>query len=406
MINLENISKIGIGTYRMSIDNEDHKEALECAIDYGINLIDSASNYQNGNSEQLIGKIIDKKTRKKVFIITKAGYIQNNDLYKLSLIKPDQTIKINDNFYYSIEESFISLQIKQSLERMNTEYIDCFLIHNPEHYFDIANEFQSEIDNHLINIFNFLESLVKLGTIRYYGISSNNLPNPFSNKFSFEKLLELKNNFPHFKFIQFPYNLVESEASVKLYNGYSLIELCKQNNLKCISNRPFNTIYEGKTLKLINSFINFDEIDEERELELFNSLLKIIQEKLNNIGEVTLVEKFTPIMFLVENRKQIGNEEALDKVIKNYLFPFLKKLDLFDKNTLNLVYLLKREWLLFIKINNNYRLSILKDKMEINDEENLTKYLSSMYLEKGIDHILMGLRKKAYLTKDLQYFLK
>ncbi|WP_313387073.1 aldo/keto reductase [Chishuiella sp.] len=401
MIKLENISKIGVGTYRMSIDNDDHKEALEYAIDYGINLIDSASNYQNGDSEQLIGKIIDKKTRKKVFIITKAGYIQNNDIHKLSLINLKKTIKINNNFYYSIDKSFIDLQIKQSLERMNTEYIDCFLIHNPEHYFDTPNEHQNNINHHIINIFNFLEDLVKTGVIRYYGISSNHLPNPSLQNFELENLLKLKNNFPHFKFVQFPFNLIECDASLKLYGIYSLIEMCKNYDIKCISNRPFNTVYENKTLKLIDYSFDYNSINEQKEFDLFNNLILIIKNRLNELGETTPVESFIPIKFLIENRKNIANEFALNKVISSYLLPFLKQINLIDGKTLNLLSLLKKEWVLFIKINNNDRLTRLKNHKGINREVDFNEYLYNLYLEKGIDHILMGLRKKEYLTKLL-----
>ncbi|MFL0139786.1 aldo/keto reductase, partial [Tenacibaculum maritimum] len=72
--------KIGIGTYKMSINNIEHVESLIYAINEGVNLIDTASNYLFGDSEKLIGKTIDQIDREKVFIISKAGYIQGSDI--------------------------------------------------------------------------------------------------------------------------------------------------------------------------------------------------------------------------------------------------------------------------------------------------------------------------------------
>jgi len=400
MKNIENLSTIGIGTYRMSIEDNNHIEALKYAIENEINLIDTASNYQNGNSQKLIGKIIDNSIRKDVFIITKAGYIQGNDIHKLSLINRSNTIQINEQFYYSIDKSFINIQIEQSLERMNTEYIDCFLLHNPEHYFDVTNDLQKDIDDHIIKAFQFLEKLVESGKIRYYGISSNHLPIPSLKNFRFENLLKLKRLFPHFKIVQFPYNIVEDNASKKLYGSKSLIDICKNYDIKCISNRPLNTVFEGKTLKLIHyhSVIN----NNPNEMELFECLLELIQNRLDEIGEKTPVEDFLPINFLIKNRKQIANEEALDKFISNYLIPFLNKIKLLDNNIINLVSLLRKEWCIFVKQYNEKRLIDLKKIKGISEDEDLMRYLNNYYSSNKIDNVLMGLRSKKYIKEILK----
>lgn len=396
MINLDNISNIGIGTYRMSVENNTHKTALEYAIKNGINLIDTASNYQQGKSEILIGEVIKPHFREQIFITTKAGYIQGKDINKISLINKDMVIKINDNFYYSIDNQFIQLQIEQSLKRMKSEYIDCFLIHNPEHYFDIYNNLQKDIDQHIINTFLFLEELVKSGIIRYYGISSNNLPNPTLLNFQIENLIKMKTQFPHFKMIQFPYNLVESGASSNLYGDKSLIDLCKKNKIKCISNRPFNTFYQGKTLKLIDYNIDINESDQRKELDLFESFLNSIQKRLNELEDNTPLEEFLVIKYLINCRKEIGDKDALNKIIENYLLPFINQIDLVNEKTLTLINLLKNQWDLFIKYNNNVRLINLKQEMGINEKEEFMKYLYNHYQNKGIDHIMMGLRDKKY----------
>ena len=65
MIKINELSKIGIGTYRMNSDNPQHKKSLKYAIESGINIIDTASNYNYGKSEKLVGSIVNKNFRKK-----------------------------------------------------------------------------------------------------------------------------------------------------------------------------------------------------------------------------------------------------------------------------------------------------------------------------------------------------
>ena len=135
MIEFHKVSKIGIGTYRMSFKNKEHINSLHYAIDNNINLIDTSSNYLFGDSEILVGNLFEHIDRHKLFIITKAGYIQWNDLSRFSgNLNDDMTIKINESFYYSISKHFLGFQIKASLKRLKTDYIDGFLLHNPEYY--------------------------------------------------------------------------------------------------------------------------------------------------------------------------------------------------------------------------------------------------------------------------------
>ena len=112
MINLNKISKLGIGTYRMTVNNLEHVNSLQYAIDNGVNLIDTASNYQFGDSEKLIGSLLKKNTRKKAFVLTKAGYVQGSDINTFSkILSTSRTIKISESFLYSIEPSFLEAQI-------------------------------------------------------------------------------------------------------------------------------------------------------------------------------------------------------------------------------------------------------------------------------------------------------
>ena len=78
---------------------------LKQAINMGVSLWDTAAVYAGGNSERAIGKYFAKfpEDRKKVFLVTKS---------------------------YSLNADKWSKDLDKSLERMNTSYIDLFLVHS------------------------------------------------------------------------------------------------------------------------------------------------------------------------------------------------------------------------------------------------------------------------------------
>jgi len=405
MIDLKDISKIGIGTYKMSSNSTKHIESLNYAIDCGINLIDTASNYQFGDSERLIGNLISQINREKVFIISKAGYIQGNDKKKFSsFLDNKRTIKISEGFYYSIEKEFLELQIQASLKKLNTDYLDCFLIHNPEHYFDVPNENQSKIYEHLVESLFHLETLVKKGVIRYYGISSNVLP---KKGLDLTKIIS-SNDFPNFKLIQFPYNLIENDASLKNYDNKSLIEICKKRDIKTISNRPLNTTHNNKVLRLANYSSEVLKIDDFQEEKLFNVFLQKIQDQLTKFGEDSKPEDFTPIKYFIDNRKGIANPEAVSQAVEGHLIPFINQLQFNDNNdVLKITRELQYYWSLYSKASITQRASNLKKELitkgvfDKADKRDISLMACEIYLNNGIDHVLVGMRKKEYVEKLL-----
>lgn len=406
MINIKNLSKIGIGTYRMSIENSEHKNAFNYALEKGINLIDTASNYQNGNSERLVGNCMENFQRENVFIVTKAGYIQGDDIEKIKDLNIKKLVKITDSFLFSIDKEFIKFKFHESLKKLNTDYIDCFLIHNPEHYFDVDNIYQENINDDIIETFKLLEDLVTEGKLRYYGISSNNITKNNSKGINLNKIFKFKNNFPSFKFLQFPYNLIENEASNNLLNEKSLIDLCKEQDITIISNRPINTTFEGKVLRLAEYNDDFNIIsNEKKEEELFDLFLLKIIERLNILGENSSLDVFLPIKFFIDNRKVIANTEAIDKAINYYLIPFLSQIELNNYEIITMIRELREYWVLFSKQYNNDRLKNLKEELvrkkilDLTDKTAFSIIACDHYLKNGIDHVLMGLRNKKYIDE-------
>ena len=114
------------------------------AVSKGINFFDTAPGYSQGLSEKIIGESI-KGFRDKVFINTKFGH------------NADGT---SDFSVSSIEKA-----IESSCERLQTDYIDSVILHNPEMY---ILEGKTE---HFVE----LDRLKRQGKIKSYGVSVDSL---------------------------------------------------------------------------------------------------------------------------------------------------------------------------------------------------------------------------------------
>jgi len=81
------MSNFAFGTYRITDQNPQHIQALREAIDSGIKMIDTSSNYMDGAAERAIAiafREFNDNVKEQVEIVSKYGYIQgsNMDLHK------------------------------------------------------------------------------------------------------------------------------------------------------------------------------------------------------------------------------------------------------------------------------------------------------------------------------------
>ncbi len=141
------ISVIGYGTMRFPVLNKDPSkidestaiEQLRYGIDSGINYIDTAYAYHMGNSEIVVGKALKDGYREKVFLADKL---------------PTWLIK---------EPSDMDKYLDEQLEKLDTDYIDFYLIHTLD---------RKKWDNCLNNgLFEFIDRAKKSGKIKQIGFS-------------------------------------------------------------------------------------------------------------------------------------------------------------------------------------------------------------------------------------------
>lgn len=262
------VSQVGFGSYRVRENSLDHREALQLALQSGCNLIDTSTNYTDGESERLIGSVIKNLHRDEIVIVTKVGYVQGENLKlardRIQLKKPySEMVEYHNECWHCIHPEFIEDQITRSLERLGLEKVDAVLLHNPEYFlkkFDDHAEYYRRIEAAFIH----LEKEVQKGRISYYGISSNTFPDPKdSPEFtSLEVVYELAEKIStqnHFAFVQMPMNLFEPAAALEINcKNQSVIEFAASKNLAVLINRPLNAFHHDKLVRLA-SFTKTDD---------------------------------------------------------------------------------------------------------------------------------------------------
>ncbi|WP_088007907.1 aldo/keto reductase [Indiicoccus explosivorum] len=138
------VSEIALGCMSLPDDAAAAERIIEEALSEGINYFDTADLYGFGRNEQLVGRTL-KKRRGDVFIATKVGNEWDPKTGKKR---------------WNPTKPYILEQVKNSLRRLETDYIDLYQLH--------GGTIEDDIDE-TIDAF---ETLKKDGVIRAYGISS------------------------------------------------------------------------------------------------------------------------------------------------------------------------------------------------------------------------------------------
>jgi len=264
------ISPVGFGGYRVSDDEPSHHEAVRLAIQSGCNLIDTSTNYGDGASESLIGDVLaelfhdQRLARDEIVIITKAGYVQGQNLKmareRVAQGKPfPEMIEYDDNLWHCISPEFLRDQITRSLQRLQLTSVDALLLHNPEYFLKNEGDHR-EYYRRIRQAFEYLETEVRQGRIARYGISSNSFPSPreAADYTSLEAIWDIAEEIAqaqggphHFQVIQFPFNLFEPGAALEENNsGKTLLQFASLKGLGTLANRPLNAFTEKGLMRL------------------------------------------------------------------------------------------------------------------------------------------------------------
>ena len=149
------VSEIGFGAWTIGldwwgkkIDEDEAIKMLKKAYDLGINFFEIADMYGKGKSERIIGQVF-KDMRKEIVYSTKWGY----DMYNQEQIGHNEIPQKHD-------PEFLQFALEKSMERLQTDYIDVYSLHNPK---------MDAIKNN--DLFYTLDNLVDEGIIKSHGIA-------------------------------------------------------------------------------------------------------------------------------------------------------------------------------------------------------------------------------------------
>ncbi len=138
------VSKLCLGTmtFGAQTDRNESNRIVSSAKDHGVNFIDTADVYVQGESERIVGELI-KSSRDWWVLATKAGQ-------KLAEL-PNQG---------GLSRKWLTKSVDESLVRLDTDYIDIFYLHRDYE------------PTSLIEAVTTMGDMIRLGKIRHFGISN------------------------------------------------------------------------------------------------------------------------------------------------------------------------------------------------------------------------------------------
>ena len=218
-------SKIIFGgnVFGWTVDEQQSKQLLSYAFEKGISSIDTSDMYQTwvpghkgGESETIIGKWLKENPLKRdqVQIITKVGAPLSTDKKGLS-------------------KQYIKQAIEDSLQRLNTEYVDAYLSHYPDPACPIEETLRA------------YEELLNEGKVRHIG-ASNHTPDELEAAI----ITAQDKGLPAYEIYQPGYNLADRSNYEENY-----LALCQKYRLKVI------TYYSLAAGFLSGKYRSLDEIE-------------------------------------------------------------------------------------------------------------------------------------------------
>lgn len=149
------VSEIGFGAWTLGLDwwgkkieDDEAKRLLKKAYDVGINYFESGDIYGRGKSEKLIGEVFSGM-RNDVVLSTKYGY----DIYNNEQIGHKELPQ-------KFTPEFTDFALQKSLERLQTNYVDVYGLHNPK-----INIIRDD------TVFATLDKKIKEGKIKSYQVA-------------------------------------------------------------------------------------------------------------------------------------------------------------------------------------------------------------------------------------------
>jgi uncharacterized protein len=358
-------SRLGFGTYRVDTREPEHRDALKKALREGVNLIDTSTNYMDGDSERLVGSVLreliknGELTRDEVIVVSKLGYVQGQNLKQAETREqagrpyPDM-VKYGEGIWHCIHPEFLGEQLTLSLDRLGLATLDVCLLHNPEYFLSEAAHHEGgdltvardAFYQRIEQAFTFFESQVAAGRISYYGVSSNTVTADPSDAeaTSLSRMCGAARaaaaaqgmDRHHFAVLQCPMNLYETGALVMSNTGIdqreTVLEVAQREGVAVLVNRPLNAMPTKKSgvLRLADFPLEGDPVDFDRQCRNVAALeevyRKTIAPALQHSGQgMAPADFFTWAVDLRRVRPQIQGLEHWEQIEQQMIAPHMNQ---------------------------------------------------------------------------------
>ena len=192
------------GQHSWTVDETASRDIIRRALDAGVNFFDTAIAYQNGTSEEYLGRALrDFTKRGEVVVATK--------------FLPRATKEIEDGV---TGQQHIEKQLDLSLSHLGMDYVDLYIYH--------MWDYQTPIHD----ILDGLHRVVKAGKVRYIGIA-----NCYAWQLAKANALAEKEGFTKFISVQNHYNLLFREEEREM------APFCEEDN---IAMTPYSALASGR----------------------------------------------------------------------------------------------------------------------------------------------------------------
>ncbi|RBW68633.1 aldo/keto reductase [Bacillus taeanensis] len=186
------------------LNEENSRPIIKKALDLGINFFDTANVYSDGTSEEFLGRALkDYANRDEIVLATKVYFSVNEG--------PNRS---------GLSRKAIMSKIDRSLKRLETDYVDLYIIHRWDYNTPIEETMEA------------LHDVVKAGKARYIGASA-------MHAWQFQKALYTaeKNGWTRFVSMQNHYNLIYREEEREM------LPFCQEEK---IAVTPYSPLASGR----------------------------------------------------------------------------------------------------------------------------------------------------------------
>ena len=195
------------GQHSWTLDEAQTREIIKHGLELGINFYDTAIAYQNGTSEQFVGKAL-------------RDFAMRDDYVIATKFTPRTQQEIDENVS---GQRYIANYLDQSLKNLGMDYVDLYIYHMWDYHTPMEE------------IMEGLHNVVKAGKARYIGIS-----NCFAWQLAKANFYARENNLTEFVSVQGHYNLIFREEEREM------APFCKDQN---IAMTPYSALAGGRLSK-------------------------------------------------------------------------------------------------------------------------------------------------------------